>query len=74
VLKKKLFRSWDRFVVPYPHGRGVFLWGPPLWVAPEAGELELEAKRLELEAMLNRMTAEADELASRKASRVTPHA
>jgi lysophospholipid acyltransferase (LPLAT)-like uncharacterized protein len=61
VLKKKHFASWDRFMVPCPWSRGLFVWGPPLWVPKEANELELEAKRLELETVLNRLTAEADE-------------
>jgi lysophospholipid acyltransferase (LPLAT)-like uncharacterized protein len=25
------FRSWDRFLLPYPPGRGVFAFGPPLY-------------------------------------------
>ncbi len=48
-------------MVPCPWSRGLFVWGPPLWVPKEANELELEAKRLELETVLNRLTAEADE-------------
>lgn len=48
-------------MVPYPGSRGLFLWGPPLWVPPQGDAAELEAKRLELEALLNHMTAQADE-------------
>lgn len=48
-------------MVPYPWSRGLFLWGPPLWVPPEGGTSELEAKRVELEALLNRLTARADD-------------
>jgi len=48
-------------MVPYPFSRGLFLWGPPFWVPPEADAAELEAKRLELEALLNQLTAQADE-------------
>jgi hypothetical protein len=56
-------------MVPYPCSRGLFLWGPPLWV-PERGEAsELEAKRLELEAALNHLTAQADEAVARPSSR-----
>jgi hypothetical protein len=40
-----------------------------LWV-PERGEAsELEAKRLELEAALNHLTAQADEAVARPSSR-----
>jgi lysophospholipid acyltransferase (LPLAT)-like uncharacterized protein len=48
-------------VVPYPCGRGLFKWGTPIWVPVEATPEQLEAKRLELEAALNRITAEVDE-------------
>ena len=51
-------------MVPYPWSRGLFLWGPPLWVPPEGDAAELEAKRLELEALLNALTAQADEAVS----------
>jgi lysophospholipid acyltransferase (LPLAT)-like uncharacterized protein len=55
-------------MVPYPWSRGLFLWGPPLWVTAEADATELETKRLELEALLNRLTAQADETVSRPSS------
>jgi lysophospholipid acyltransferase (LPLAT)-like uncharacterized protein len=38
----------------------VFIWGNPIWVAPQASKVELENKRCELEAELNQMTLEAD--------------
>ena len=55
-------------MVPYPWSRGLFLWGPPVWVTAESDPAELEAKRLELEALLNRLTAQADEAVSRPPS------
>jgi len=57
---KKVFASWDRFLLPYPFSRGLFWWGEPIWVPREATAEELEAKRRELEAALNQITAEAD--------------
>ncbi len=65
MLKKKLFESWDRFLFPYPFGRGVFLWGNPIWVPRDAQAAEMDAKRCELEAVLNSLTAEADEAFNR---------
>lgn len=59
--KKKHFASWDRFMVPYPCSRGLYLWGTPIWVPREVDESILEAKRMELETTLTRMTAEADD-------------
>lgn len=59
--KKKHFASWDRFLLPYPFSHGLFLWGEPIMVPRELDDLGLEAKRLELETTLNRMTAAANE-------------
>jgi len=61
VLKKKVFGSWDRFILPIPSGRGLFMWGRPVWVPPDTVEAGLETKRYELELLLNRLTAEADD-------------
>jgi lysophospholipid acyltransferase (LPLAT)-like uncharacterized protein len=56
--------SWDQFVLPLPFGKGALIWGnaiaPP---APDAGEAEVDAVRLELEAEMNRIAAEADRIA-----------
>jgi lysophospholipid acyltransferase (LPLAT)-like uncharacterized protein len=65
MLKKKVFASWDRFVVPYPFARGLYVCGKPIWVSAGATDADLEAKRLELEASLNAITAQADEAVSR---------
>jgi lysophospholipid acyltransferase (LPLAT)-like uncharacterized protein len=58
--------SWDRFLLPYPFGRGLFLWGKPIWVSPAATAADLESKRIELEEALNRITAQADEAVLRE--------
>jgi lysophospholipid acyltransferase (LPLAT)-like uncharacterized protein len=58
--KKKHFESWDRFMVPYPWSRGLYLWGAPIWVPRNADEQTLEAARLELETALNLLTEQAD--------------
>ena len=51
-------------MVPYPFSDGLFLWGAPLWVPPQADAAELEAKRVELERVLNEMTAQAEKAVS----------
>ncbi|CUS40003.1 hypothetical protein COMA2_90182 [Candidatus Nitrospira nitrificans] len=48
-------------MVPYPFSRGLFLYGNPLWVSREADDASLEATRLELETVLNRLTEQAEE-------------
>jgi hypothetical protein len=58
--RKIVFNSWDRFVLPYPFSRGVFIWGEPIQVDPGADRAHLEEKRLLLENRLNEMTEQAD--------------
>ncbi len=58
-------RSWDRFLVPLPFSRGLFLWGAPLEVPRDADDATLEVLRRRLENTLNGLTAEADRLCGR---------
>jgi lysophospholipid acyltransferase (LPLAT)-like uncharacterized protein len=58
--KKIVFNSWDRFVLPYPFSRGVFIWGEPIHVDPKGDRTHLEEKRLLLENRLNEITEQAD--------------
>ena len=60
MLKKKVFSSWDRFIVPYPFSRGVYLWGSPIWVDRNADAAAMERIRLELENALISMSSEAE--------------
>jgi hypothetical protein len=53
-------------MVPYPWSRGLFRWGAPIWVPRKLDESALEAKRLELETTLKKMTAEVDEAVKRE--------
>lgn len=52
--------SWDRFVLPFPFGRGVFLWGQPIYVSKTADDAEMSQKRNELEQDLLTLTQRAD--------------
>ena len=61
MLKKKVFSSWDGFQIPYPFSKGLYVCGDPIWVPTEATDAEIDAKRMELEQSLNRVTAQADE-------------
>ena len=56
----RMFRSWDRLLLPTPFGRAVVIFGEPIAVAPDADSAALEAARAALEARLNEMTADAD--------------
>ena len=57
--------SWDRFLLAFPFGRGVLVWGEPLRVERDLGDAGLETARRRLEAALNATTTEADRLCGR---------
>jgi len=56
-------RSWDRFQVPLPLARGVFLYGDPIDIPAGAGRDVMEGVRSELERTLLDLTRRAEELA-----------
>jgi lysophospholipid acyltransferase (LPLAT)-like uncharacterized protein len=58
--KSKIFKTWDRFLLPYPFSRGVFIWGEPIQVDPHGDRTHIEEKRLLLENRLNEITERAD--------------
>ncbi len=62
IARWQVLSTWDRFTVPAPFSRGVFLWGKPLHVAKDA---EVDAARNDLETRLNALCAEADGLCGR---------
>lgn len=57
--------SWDRFLLPRPFTRGVFLWGTPIPVPRNADAAEMERLRRAVEDSLNSLTREADRLCGR---------
>ncbi len=61
VSFRKVFNSWDRFLLPLPFSRGVILWGTPILVERDASKEKLELYRQQLEEQLNKLTAEADQ-------------
>lgn len=63
VSRGKRFNSWDRFLLPYPFSRCVFVWGEPLYY--RKGE-DMEVFRLRIEEALKTTTQRADEYVSSK--------
>lgn len=55
-----LEKIWDKYLLPKPFTRGVILYGEAI-VVNGISEDELEMKRKELEAALNRLMAQADD-------------
>lgn len=58
----KIIRSWDRFMLPWPFCRGVFVCGEPIEVAADADADTMEAARLLLEERMTAVQDEADRL------------
>jgi lysophospholipid acyltransferase (LPLAT)-like uncharacterized protein len=53
--------SWDRTLLPYPFGRGLFVYGEPIVVPRDAGDEEVQRLRRIVEAEVDRLTDLADE-------------
>jgi lysophospholipid acyltransferase (LPLAT)-like uncharacterized protein len=51
--------SWDRFLVPRPFARGLFLYGEPITVPRQAGDDRREVLRSRLEETLTQLTRRA---------------
>ncbi len=66
----KLFSSWDRFILPSPFSKGVFVWGEPIEISTDGNDATLETNRLDLENALTAVTKQADDLCCQ----VTPEA
>lgn len=58
--KRKVFSSWDKFVMPYPFTKIVFICGEAIYIDRDATDSEVEGKRLELEKSLIDITERAD--------------
>jgi lysophospholipid acyltransferase (LPLAT)-like uncharacterized protein len=58
--KRKIMKTWDRFLLPIPFSKGIFIWGEPIYVDPKGDRDYLEERRALLERRLNELTEEAD--------------
>jgi hypothetical protein len=71
--ERKLFDSWDRFLLPLPFGRGALVWGDPIPAPPPGARgPEMERVRQHLEDELNRITAQADKLVGAEVVEAAP--
>jgi 3-deoxy-D-manno-octulosonic-acid transferase len=69
----KSLNTWSRMTINLPGSKLAYVAGDPIWVAPDAGETELEVARLQLERALNAATARAYEIAGADLARASPH-
>jgi lysophospholipid acyltransferase (LPLAT)-like uncharacterized protein len=61
--RKKIFNSWDRFLLPYPFSKILFLWSDPIYISKEVDSSKVELQRKELEQALIAVTEKVDQLA-----------
>jgi lysophospholipid acyltransferase (LPLAT)-like uncharacterized protein len=59
----KIFKTWDRFILPYPFGSGSAIYGKPIYIPKKLDEKALIKTINEVEQQLNNVTEEADKLA-----------
>jgi lysophospholipid acyltransferase (LPLAT)-like uncharacterized protein len=59
---RRILDTWDRFIVPLPFSRGIFVIGNPISVPRNADAAQIEKARKLIEDELNRVTAESDRL------------
>ncbi len=64
--------TWSRMTVNLPYSKLAYVVGAPIIVPREASEAQVDAKRIEVETALNRITARAYELAGADPRRATP--
>ena len=57
IRPRKIFRSWDRYMLPLPFAKCLVEFGEPINVPQNASDEDLENIRLTLEAELNKMEA-----------------
>ena len=55
--KKKLLRSWDRTVIPYPFSKAAFVYGEPFRVGRDTN---LEVARVNLEQAMKSLAERAE--------------
>ena len=54
-------KSWDRFKIPKPFSRGLIAYAPPIYVARDSSEADMEAKQAELQSTLERLHRESED-------------
>jgi len=64
--RRKVFSSWDNFILPLPFCRVAYVWGEPLFLPREISKEGWEENRLLLQERLRQITEEADQIFQKK--------
>ncbi|MFQ5720189.1 MAG: lysophospholipid acyltransferase family protein [Acidobacteriota bacterium] len=65
----KVFRSWDRFLLPMPFSTVSIFYGEPVIVPPDTDEGEMRAARERLETILRELVERGDRQSGRRPAR-----
>jgi lysophospholipid acyltransferase (LPLAT)-like uncharacterized protein len=57
---RRILATWDRFHLPLPFSRGIFLWGEPIRADAQLDDAGMETCRALIEQRLNALGADAD--------------
>lgn len=68
----RVLRSWDRFRLALPFGRGIFLWGEPIEIDSELDAEGVEQARHLVETRMNELAHEADRRVGHTAAEAAP--
>jgi lysophospholipid acyltransferase (LPLAT)-like uncharacterized protein len=60
--RRRVLATWDRFHLPWPFGRGVYIWAEPIEIAQELDEAGIESARGHVETRMIEMVREAERL------------
>lgn len=69
---RRVMSSWDKFIIPRPFSRGIFVWGEPIYVPRDADDAALAGLRRRVEDALNAVTRKADEMVGQEAIEPAP--
>ena len=61
---RTLLGSWDRFLIPHPFGRGVYVWGEPIYVPADADKPTVARLQARLAERLDALVTMADDYAA----------
>lgn len=63
---RKLLPTWDRYMIPLPFARGVFIFGEPIDVPEGISEQQFEQLRQKVEQAINALEEQAEQMVRAK--------
>ncbi len=53
--KNKVINSWDKFIIPYPFSKGVYMFGKPIYIKRKLNQVEFKRVKLDIEKEMNNL-------------------